>query len=68
MVDVEFKEHKAPYAPNSASKVEAVVTRRAQIYPRLSRFFTFLNIYMERQIFDKMKESMERFLQFIIQF
>lgn len=68
VVDLEFKDNKGPYSSGTASQGEGVVTRRAQIYPPLSKFFTFLNIYMERQIFDKMKESMEAFRQFVIQF
>lgn len=32
------------------------------------KFFTFINIYMERMLFDKMKDSMEKFLMFLLQF
>jgi hypothetical protein len=48
VVDLEFKDNKGPYSSSTASQGEGVVTRRAQIYPPLSKFFTFLNIYMER--------------------
>ena len=39
-----------------------------QIKPYLMRFFTFINIYMERIIFDKMNESMKKYLSLILMF
>ena len=32
------------------------------------KFFTFLDIYLERVLLNKMKESMEKYLKFILQF
>lgn len=45
-----------------------IIKRKSQIEPFLMKFFTFINIYMERMLFDKMKESMEKFLKFLLQF
>jgi hypothetical protein len=32
------------------------------------KFFTFLNIFLERVLLDKMKESMEKYLVFLLRF
>ena len=32
------------------------------------RFFRFIDIYLERILLDKMKESLEKYLKFILQF
>ena len=32
------------------------------------RFFTLMNIYLERMLLDKMKESMEKNRRFVLQF
>lgn len=40
----------------------------SQIPDSLLRFFKQINTYMERQIFDKMKESMRNFMKFLLQF
>lgn len=42
------------------------ITQRKQISSQEQRFFRFMNIYLERMIFDKMRESMEKYLQFLI--
>ena len=68
MIDSQFQDKKQPYNQSKGAFGNGVVTKREHIYPPLSNFFTFLNIYMERQVFDKMKESMETFRLFIIQF
>ena len=49
-------------------KSKKVVKMKSQINPFLVKFFTFINIYMERMLFDKMKASMQKFLKFLLQF
>ena len=39
-----------------------------QVDPYLMRFFTLMNIYLERMLLDKMKESMEKYRRFVLQF
>ena len=34
----------------------------------MMRFFTLMNIYLERMLLDKMKESMEKYRRFVLQF
>jgi hypothetical protein len=48
------------------SETIKVVKRKNQIEPFLMKFFTFINIYMERMLFDKMKESMVKFREFLL--
>lgn len=53
---------------SSKSEKKKIVTSKSQIKPFLIKFFTCINIYMERMLFDKMKTSMEKFLKFLLQF
>ena len=53
---------------STKSESKKIVKRKSQIDPFLMKFFTFINIYMERMLFDKMKDSMQKFLMFLLQF
>jgi len=72
VIELLFKdkdEHQERDEPKSKTKrKDKVIKSTSQINPYLMRFFTFLNIYLERMLLDKMKESMEKYLKFILQF
>ena len=55
-------------AKPKTKRKEKVIKSTSQINPYLMRFFTFMNIYLERMLLDKMKESMEKYLRFLLQF
>lgn len=71
-IDGEFPKYRTPYVSEidsfERSTSGGVVTQIGEIDPFLFRFLTFMNIYIERQLLDKVKESMEEYLRFILQF
>jgi len=65
-ISVVFKD--ADEVKPKAKRKGKVIKSTSQINPYLMRFFTFMNIYLERMLLDKMKESMEKYLRFLLQF
>ena len=67
MIKVQFKDDQF-VSKSKTKRKDKVIKSTSQINPYLVRFFTFMDIYLERMLLDKMKESMEKYLRFILQF
>jgi hypothetical protein len=59
---------KAMYEAIKKSVKKKLVRLPEQINPHLFKFLKTVNIYMERVIFDKMNESMNKYLEFVLKF